>query len=331
MNYSKTSKTSFFNATLLILGLFTSSTAFAQPSDTDVKQRAINAGAIETRFTGDKGTVHTALTEKWYIRTMESKWKTDYGDIKRWERTEYRYNYTGGKWVFSKSYPNSSWFEGIPNPTETEIIAILERSKVGNQNAVLERPIFKLATDPKWNWHTVNSVEFMVEAIFYEKTTYTEVAKKKVTMPIRLYKDTGNGQHDPNKKVYIKEPLWMNVHSPTISSSYGSQEILETKEYTSSEADKIKTFLEQELDAEDTMNNQQFINEEVEEVEEVIEITYPSFKINDAVIVNWNGQNRDYYKGKIIKIDPYNEHRYFIEFDEIQSAWIEAKFISLKN
>lgn len=317
----------FFTKAVLTLMLFSSFSTFAQPSDAEVKQRAISVGAIETRFTSAKGTVHTTLTEKWYIRTMESKWKTDFADIKRWERTEYRYNFVGGKWVFAKSSLNSSWFEGIPNPTEEEIIAILQRSKVGNQNAVLEKPIFQLAADPKWNWHTVNSVEFMVEAIFYEKTTYTEVTKKKVTMPIRFYKDTGNGQHDPNKKVYIKEPLWMDVHSPTISSSYGSQEILETKEYSSNEADKIKTFLEQELDAEEEMNNPQINIEEEEEVKEV----YPSFKINDAVTVNWNGQNKDYYKGKIIKIDPYNEHRYFIEFDEIQSAWIEAKFISLNN
>jgi len=55
------------------------------------------------------------------------------------------------------------------------------------------------------------------------------------------------------------------------------------------------------------------------------------FELNDRVVVNWNGQNREYYTGKIIKKDPYNENRYFVEFDQIQSAWIDAKFISPKN
>jgi hypothetical protein len=232
-----------------ILFVLTSIFSIAQPSDDEIKLRVKNLGATETRFTSDKGTVHSTLTEKWYIRTMESKWKSDYPDIHRWERTEYRYNFTNGQWVYNRSYLNSSWFEGITNPTEEEIIDNLQRSKVGYQNAVIQKPIFKLAQDPKWNWHTVNSVEFMVEAIFYEKTSYTKVSKKKVTMPVRLYKDTGNGQHDPNKKVYFKEAAWLDTHQPTISSSYGKEEILEEKEYSNQEAEKIKTLLDQEIEA----------------------------------------------------------------------------------
>lgn len=315
--------------TILIGFIFLSFESFAQPSDSVIKQRATSAGAIETKFTTETGTVHTTPTEKWYIRTMESKWKSDYEGIYRWERTEYRYDFKGGTWVFERSYLNSSWFEGVPNPTEEEIVENLQTSKVGYQNAVLEKPIFKLAADPKWNWHTINSVEFMVEVIFYEKISYTQVAKKKVTMPIRLYKDTGNGQHDPNKKIYVKETNWLSTYKPTINSSYGSEEILEVKEYSIQDAENIKTFLEQEIEAEEDSKIEETVTEEA--AEEVVEETFPSYQINDLVTVNWNGQGKDFYNGKIIKIDPYNKNRYFIEFETIQSAWIEAKFISTRQ
>lgn len=312
------------NTIHLIICFFISQVIFAQPLDSEIKQRATSAGAIETRFTTDKGTIHTTLTEKWYMRTMESKWKSDYAGIFRWERTEYRYDFIGGKWVFERSYLNSSWFEGVPNPSEEEIVANLQQSKVGYQNAVLEKPVFKLAQDPKWNWHTINSVEFMVEVVFYEKISYTQVAKKKVVMPIRLYKDTGNGQHDPNKKVYIKESNWLETYSPTISSKYGSEETLELKEYSSEEAATIKTFLEQELDAAEPV-----VEERIEE--EIVEETFPSYLVEELVTVNWNGQGKDFYDGKVVKIDPFNENRYFIEFETIQSAWIEAKFMSKRE
>lgn len=437
--------------------------SFAQPADSEIKLRATNAGAIETRFTSEKGTVHTTLTEKWYIRTIESKWGTDYPEIKRWERTEYRYDYVGGKWVFTKSYLNSSWFDGIPNPTEEEVIALLTDSKVGYQNAVIEPPKFKLAADPTWNWHTYNSVEFMVEVVFFEKTSLTAIAQKKINFPVRLYRDTGNGQHDPNTKVYYKNTPWLPVHMPVLSSTYGTEEILTTTHYSEEEmaafqtinvialgkaaelrfkslgsleipvfktdkeaivwihermleGDKAKIelmllqmgatyffemgnsyllnergqqflqnivsaanhysflycqhptlkheqenmiqFYDRELESHArialTLENGLFKIDDIdcyftpsadkvarskaagdancgEPIDTSLPVEITRFELNDAVIVNWNGQNKDYYKGKIIKKDPYNENRYFIEFDQIQSAWIDAKYIAHQN
>jgi hypothetical protein len=55
------------------------------------------------------------------------------------------------------------------------------------------------------------------------------------------------------------------------------------------------------------------------------------FEIGDAVTVNWNGQNTAFYNGKVVKTDSFDANRYFIEFEEIQSAWIHAEYISKRN
>lgn len=442
---------------------FLSIAAIAQPGDAEIRQIPMSKGAIATKFTSEKGTIHTTITEKWYMRTLESKWNTDFPEIKRWERTEYRYNYNGGKWVFYKSYLNSSWFDGIPNPEESEIVKLLEASKVGYQNAVIEKPVFKLAAEPKWLWHTYNSVEFMVEAIHFEKTNHTEVAKKKTIFPVRLYRDNGEGKHDPNTKKYYKNNPWLAVNKPIISTSYSKDEILETRNYTSEEADKIKTMNEIVAESEaqkrfsslgaisipafqtdkeaivwihnilrdgdkdkiemmllsmlssynfekgssvllnesgknlldnlkkvasnystlycefptikhEQENMMQFYDRENQSHARIaLDVENGKFKIsdidcyfeppadkisnckaagetncgkpinttapaklpkflpNDLVTVNWNGQGKDFYNGKIIKVDSFNENRYFVEFEKIQSAWIEAKFINKRN
>jgi hypothetical protein len=437
--------------------------AVAQPSDAQIKQELIAKGAIEVRFTSDKGTVHTTVTEKYYERSVESKWKTDYSSIYRWERSDRRYNYTGGKWLFGKSYLASNWFDGIPNPTESEIIKTLETSKVGYQNAVIEKPKFKLADNPKWNWHTFNSVEFMVEVVFYEKTSNTDISKKKTTFPVRLYRNTGNGQHDPNTKTYFKDGDWLNVTMPVITSSYGKEEILEVKKYSNEDLEKTKTIAEtaEESNAQEHLkslgnlnipefktdkeaivwihnlmregnenkielmalnmltvfhfengsnallnengkslvnnlkkvaknynllycenptikheqeNMMQFYDRE-NESHARIALSYENkkykiqdldfyfdassskvnackaagdsncgkaidtkpaaaaekFNTGDLVTVNWNGQGKDFYNGKIVKTDQFDANRYFIEFESIQSAWINAKQITKRS
>lgn len=445
---------------LLLAGICCVNALFAQPSDEEVRKRSMQAGAMETRFTSEKGTVHTTLTEKWYMRTVESKWETNYPEIKRWERNEYRYDYKGGAWVYTRTYQNSSWYDGIPNPSEAEIVALLEKSQVGYQGAVLQKPVFRLAADPKWNWHTFNRVECMVEVELYEKVNYTNVARKKIIFPINLYRDTGGGVHDGNSTVYFKNAPWLPIYMPVISSSYGSETILDTKEYTNEEAEQIRTAQEMEaevqegnrldalgsLDIPDFKSDKeaiawihqillegdkqkielllrkrlsayyfeqgssvrlneagntllsntlmaaahykdlfcaqptvkhaqdnmiQFYDRElqshariaVEQVDglfrirdidcvaepnsdklaacqmagesncgEAIDVSPENpvarFAIGDRVRVNWNGQGAQFFNGKVLKLDPHDENRYFVEFDEIQSAWIPAEYMA---
>lgn len=281
---------------------------FAQPSDAEIKQRAISAGAIATKFTTEKGTVHTTITEKWYMRTMESKWKTEYPGVFRWERTEYRYDFAGGKWVFKRTYLNSSWYEGIPNPSEAEVVKLVKSQLdiyLKTAGRVIGEPeSIKLAADPKWNWESMRKTTCITEAVYTEKINEIGDAQKvKQKFAVSMFRSSDN-KNAPFESFF--------------SVTEGEPVVLE-KIKIAVKADE-SPFKSAEDDSETQHSN--IPSKEPD---------YPSYSINDLVLVNWNGQNKDYYKGKVVKTDPYNVNRYFIEFEEIQSAWIEAKHISKRN
>ncbi|MGV7107240.1 hypothetical protein [Flavobacterium sp. U410] len=455
-------KNSLLLLTTLLFSFFTTN-SFAQPSDAEIVSLLKGKGAIDVKFTSAKGTVHTTVTEKWYERTAESKWKTEIPNIYRWERSDYRYDFRGGKWSYNRTYFGSGWYDGIPNPTEKEIVSILENSMVGYQGAYFQKPVFKLTKEPKFNWHTFNSVEFNVEAVYFKKVSYTEFQKVKATFPVRLYKDCGNGKYDNTAKKIFKDASWLPVQMAMISNSYGKEEVLETKKISSEEAENLRNM--QEMYGDEIAKNQlaamgsidipafkndkeaivwihnimysgdakkaelmayhmlssfyfengseATLNERGKQLVENIKngvktyatiyCEHPSikhqqsgmlqfydrdnysfgriavqkegdvykisdlefayapnssqinackqaadkncaegintgitagpekFNIGDNVIVNWNGQGKDFYTGKITKIDEYNSNRYFVTFDEIQSAWIDGKFIGKRG
>lgn len=443
--------------------LLGSSAAIAQPSDEVVAARLKNAGAIEVKFTSAHGTVHTLPNEKYYERTTESKWKTDIPTVFRWERVDNRYDYHSGSWVFNRSYFGGAWYDGIPNPSEEEIVRVLEESHAGYQGSVMVKPTFKLAENPKWNWHTFNSVEFNVEVTYFKKISYSEVAKIHTIIPVRLYKDCGGGVYNPSAKEIFKNAPWLKVNMAFFPSTNDDKQ-LEVRTLSESEQNSVMT-VEELSEAIENENKKklwsdfhvpafqsdqeaiQFIHKvmwdgdlnqiewmaytlfdryyfaddqrtlmneagkellakmmqlapnymylycEFPEVKHqqanmlqyydregesfgriaVVPTTDNSYRLNqldclfnpsqdklerckksglnhcgtqaavretvkteqfaanDLVTVNWNGQGKDFYKGKIQKVDPYDANRYFVEFETIQSAWIDAKFITKRT
>ncbi|MBE2247751.1 MAG: hypothetical protein IAE67_10885 [Candidatus Competibacteraceae bacterium] len=435
---------------------------WAQPTDSQVKQRLINEGAIEVRFTSDKGTVHTSLNEKWYIRAAESKWKTTEPGIYRWERSDYRYNYQGGNWVYNRAYLASNWFDGIPNPTEAEIFTLINnnlREFLGNEyySGVGNLPVVSLCADPKWEWHSMNQVSFNVEYEVSTFTGYTELTKEKVVRRLRLYRDTGGGQHNPNEKKYIKNG-WLPINTGSASRENEQCKVIDKKQVSDADKKNMPTFqmqdeqrkaqqqlaslgslqiptmttdkqhiayihkmmreasrseielllrsmlssyyfeegsnivlnqngtdfLQNTLQAHeiykdmfcefpqvkheqygmmelfdralqskvrislnqegekwkigdiDCINSKNSYYEEAKNAGNANcekgasikdEKKTDTFNVGDKVTVDWNGQGKNFYQGTVIKTDPYNANRYFIEFETIQSAWIEATFI----
>lgn len=435
---------------------------YSQPSDAVVKKRAMDAGAIETLFTADHGNIHTSLTEKWYIRTMESKWKTDEPGVYRWERNEYRYNYVGGSWSYARIYSVANWFEGIPNPTEEEIVETIYKDLpkfLGHfyNKGVGDLPQIKLSDEPRWNWHTFNSVSFNVEYDITYILNNFEIRKEHVVSEVRFYRNTGNNAHDPNiRKIVDGEWLPGGLASKIDNLST----VIETTKLSREEMKGLKTFaqLNQEREAEEalaklgtldvpefstpreliaytidmmhtaepnelelyfrkvftsghyydggiilTKRGESNLNRQLSRQERFQEMfcTYPkvkdkdqqsmtllgrdnqtslsistrkegnqwklasfdwfdsdaamatarrngdkycsgeptivedvplgSFEIGDKVTVNWNGKGTDFYHGQIVKKDPYNKHRYFIEFEKIRSEWVHAEFILQQN
>lgn len=289
---------------ITIVALLCFSTTFAQPSDSEIKQNSLSKGALEVRFTTDKGTVHTTLTEKWYMRTMESKWKTSYQGIYRWERNEYRYNYVGGKWVYARTFQNSSWYDGVPNPSEQAVVSLVK----ANLNTYLstageligEPESIKLAKDPKWEWDDLKKVTVRTEAVLTRKVNQIGDAEKvKQVFAVKMFRDSDD-KNAPFTRFF--------------STAEGESIVIEKLKYEVEEDESPFAKYQQQTTA----------NESVESV-------YEKFQINDLVTVNWNYQGKDFYKGKVIKKDDYNENRYFVEFETIQSAWIEAKWMSKRK
>ncbi|MGB4990026.1 MAG: hypothetical protein WBO10_12370, partial [Pyrinomonadaceae bacterium] len=89
-------------------------------------------------------------------------------------------------------FVSSNSYEGIPNPNEADLQKIIKnlglekvmrdyyyRQMVGQPESV------KLADEPEYTWHTINSVEFNIVAVYTREKT----GRIRHTMRIRLYRD----------------------------------------------------------------------------------------------------------------------------------------------
>jgi len=158
----------------------------------------------------------------------------------------------------------------------------------------------KIADKPKWTWESLKTAKCNTEVVYTVKVDEMGNAKK-----IKEIRTVGMSKDSEDKNA----PFVRMVGSRDKS----IEPVL---------IENVKYQVEEEKSA--FTNHQQTESEETKSEEP----TYTKFAINDLVVVNWNGQGKDFYKGKIMKLDPYDENRYFIEFEKIQSVWIHAKFIS---
>ncbi|MCZ2223199.1 MAG: hypothetical protein LC122_06160 [Chitinophagales bacterium] len=289
--------------------------AAAQPTDEEITKFLKGKGAIQTRFTSEKGHIYTKPTEKYYLRTVESKWKTDWVDIYRWERADYRYDFVGGKWVYNRAYLASNSYEGIDNPTEAEIInhinkSITEILRNDYLDGIGEKPKIKLCEEPKWEWHTPNSVSFNIEYdVLRLEAGGREVQQIHRVLRVRLYRDDGTGKHDPNIKKVLKTnwlPGGVTEDQSHLTKLGNRREIAKGELYvTFSDQDKGIT-LEQ-------------IKEE--------QSKYDRWKIGDRVRVNWNGKGKEYFDGTIERFSEERDkktglikRKYFVKFDKITTG-----------
>jgi len=198
----------------------------AQPSDATVKARAISDGSTFVRFEGS-GNVHSNLTETWYIRVVTTKSKTEYPGINYINAIEYKYIKSGSNWVFDRTYNWWGQYEGIPNPNEAEAVAFVKKDLekfLGGAYGDIVGDIgeIKLAEEPKWEWHTMKSVSFIMSTTYDRKMSSTEVSKVKQLYQVRFYADEPKG-------------AWKSF----ISSKEGAPEIIATKTYSVAEVNAM--------------------------------------------------------------------------------------------
>jgi hypothetical protein len=107
------------------------------------------------------------------------------------------YDVMGGTYVYWKSFTTSNSYEGIPDPTATDVQALISKFGVeqfmGNYHfnrVVGSVESIGLAAEPKYLWHTPNSVSFNIRVVYMEKTNDIGGRQRVARMfEIRLYRD----------------------------------------------------------------------------------------------------------------------------------------------
>lgn len=180
--------------------------AAAQPSDEQIKKDLIKPGktvSVTLARPGERRWNSVRSKYEW-TRGFTAKVKTDMPDVYVIVKGIAVYDIIGARFVFTKQTVISNQYEGIPNPTQAEVFALIKQlgwpvlmSGI-YQSVAGEVESIKLADEPGWEWHTPNSVSLSLELVYHYVVSYTDVEKQKVIYRVRLYRDA------------IKDP-WKNL------------------------------------------------------------------------------------------------------------------------
>lgn len=176
--------------------------ALAQfPSDEEVAARFKRPGVLEVRFPRK-----TRGEKRWDANSGGWYWQRGLVVVRKAGIPEFpnatvevggvaRYFITGDKVSYNKFLVMWNEYKGIPAPSREEMVAMLKKrlkAVVGSwrwNKMVSEVSDFALAKEPRIEWHTPKS--FSVNCFFRseEIVSYTEVAKKDLTVRVRFYRD----------------------------------------------------------------------------------------------------------------------------------------------
>jgi hypothetical protein len=189
----------FLLSALFSLCVGWTSEAFAQPSDAQVKKDLTGPKTVSVTL-GKSGKIEWSSAYKKYVwtRSFTAKLKTETPDVFVIVKGYASYDVMGGRYVYWRSFTTSNSYEGIPDPTASDVQTLIDKFGVekfmGNyyfNHIVGKLESIKLAYEPKFEWHTPNSVSFNVVAVYTERTNdiggRERVAR---AFRIRLYRDS---------------------------------------------------------------------------------------------------------------------------------------------
>jgi len=172
--------------------------ATAQPSDAQLKKDLTGAKTVTVTL-GKPGTIEWSKTYKKYVwtRSFTAKLKTDDPGIFVIVKGYASYDVMGGRYVFWRTFTTSNSYEGLPDPTAADVQALIRRfgmeQFLGNYNfnhVVGKVESIGLSSEPRFEWHTPNSVSFNVTAIYTERTNDIGGRERVAqTLRIRVYRD----------------------------------------------------------------------------------------------------------------------------------------------
>ncbi|MEQ1645307.1 MAG: hypothetical protein ABL959_17795 [Pyrinomonadaceae bacterium] len=168
----------------------------AQPSATQVKKDVSGPKTISVTVDGRGTRVWSKGYSKWvWDIPFSAKVKSEEPGVNILVEATASYDIVGGRYVYWRSFVGSNIYEGIPNPTDSEVASLL--NQFGPQkvimadfyNAVGGIESIKLAAKPRFEWHTLNSVSFTVVVTFKEKVDSTTTRRVAKPYRARLYRD----------------------------------------------------------------------------------------------------------------------------------------------
>jgi len=227
----------YLKKTLAILLVIISFVSMAvKPTDEEVLKQVTRSNMQDVELSKTGGSYSTYNLQHWWTRGVT--YRIDAG-IKEFPNAtikvgaQARYRIIGENYDFDKLKTAWNEYEGIPVPTNSKILALLNKDIIKfvesyNWNQMvseLDGPI--LSKDPairKIEWHTANSFTIHVQAKFSVISSNTEVQDKKVDYAVRFYRDD------------VSKPWKDNFYS-----SKSKVEILATHKYTSEEIKAMPT------------------------------------------------------------------------------------------
>lgn len=174
----------------------------AQPSDAQVRQDIMNPGVKRLELTNKPGTKQwNSDTGAWeFVRGVRVI--RDYPDIEGVDLVvvgDAVYQLYGTNYKYWKFRVISNEYLGIPNPTEAEILALLNQdlekfvTNYWYNRIVGAVKTIRLADEPTWFWHTPTSVSFLMSTAYDAKTSDLDVASVEQDYEVRLYRDDYRG------------------------------------------------------------------------------------------------------------------------------------------
>lgn len=218
---------------MVLIGAF-SGAVYAQPSAAQLK-------ALEPKtavsFTWHKpGKREWSSTYKKYVYSIywTAKRKTDQPGVYLTVKGYSSFDIIGGKYVYWRDFVSENSYDGQKPPTLAEINAVMELMGPKELKQHLqggEYESVRLAPDPDWQWHTMNSVSFTAIAVYRiqysgyrygDEPYYTEPTGKSAIdrvethLRFRLYRD---GPTVPWKSVGVSDRI------PAADSKYVLREL----------------------------------------------------------------------------------------------------------
>ncbi len=194
-----------FTFLLLLLG---QTEAAAQPNQAQMKARLTTPGVVSVVINGS-GSRDWSKTYSKYVWTMyfTIKRKTAQPGVFVTVKGYSYYDIVGGKFIFWRDFYSENSYDGQKPPTIAEInetIQKLPAQDFAQHLQVGEYESLRLAPNPDWQWHTMNSISFTVigvyrihysgkgygsEAYYTEPTGKSAIDRVETHLRFRLYRD----------------------------------------------------------------------------------------------------------------------------------------------